>query len=150
MILSDYYKLERLPEFSNNRTPRYDTTFSTGSYTLFENIAAKSRVKRFFVYYNGLPDTFSDRAHNKAERAITNKKNISSVFIPYLDAPLYGYGDVKGSLDAILFVFSADYNRMELFIARGYKSNARALFQRLIDGGLNNEIKALRDLSSNC
>ena len=147
MILTDYYSLERLPENMSKRTPRYDTTASTGSYPLFESMAARSRVKRFFCYYNGLPDSFSNRAHQKAERAITNTKNISSVFIPYLDKPLYGYGDVKGSQDAILFIFSADYTRLELFIARGYRSNARALFQRFLDGGLNSELEILRGLA---
>lgn len=147
MILTDYYCLDRLPENMNKRTPRYDTTASTGSYPLFESMAAKSRVKRFYCYYNGLPDSFSDRAHQRAERAITSTQNISSVFIPHLDKPLFGYGDVKGSQDAILFLFSADYTRMELFIARGYKSNARALFQRFLGGGLNNELEILRGLT---
>lgn len=144
MILSDYYRLERLPEFAQNRTPRFDCTASTGSYQAFEAMAAKSRVKRFYCYYNGVPDTFSDHARTKADRAITNSQNISSVFIPNLDKPLLGYGDVKGTNDAILFTFAPDYNSMEIFIARGYKSNARALFNHFQNGDLNGEAEAIR------
>lgn len=149
MILTDYYSLERLPEFLKNRTPRYDCTSSTGEYPPFEDIANKSRVKRFFCYYNGVPDSFSDRARNKAERAITNTKNISSVFIPILHKILLGYGDVKGTQDALLFVFSSDYSKMEIFVARGYKYNSKRLFNLLFDNELIDEMNRLRSRAIN-
>lgn len=145
MIITDYYKLERLPEYLENKTPRYDCTASTRSYPMFQQMAAKSRVKRFFCYYNGVPDTFSDRARNQADRTITNTRNISSVFIPNVSKPLLGYGDVRGSRDAILFVFSADYSVMELFVARGYKFNQRSLYNHLVNGGLDTEIAQIRN-----
>lgn len=147
MILSDYYKLERLPEFANRKTPRYDCTASTGRYPLFERMAAASRVKRFFCYYNGIPGSFSDIARQQAERAITNTKNISSVFIPDLHSPLYGFGDVKGTLDAILFIFSPDYQTMEIFISRGNKMNQRGVYNLLVSGQLNGELAALRGVA---
>lgn len=145
MILTDYYKLERLPENANKRTPRYDCTLSTKSYRAFEEMAARSRVKRFFCYYNGIPDTFSDRARAQAERAISNSNNISSVFIPDLQRSHLGFGDVKGSNDAILFLFSKDYSTMELFISRGNKSNQQSLYHYMTEGKLANEMKYLRD-----
>jgi len=148
MILTDYYKLERLPEFAKNKTPRFDCIASTGEYPLFENMAARSKVNRFFCYYNGIPGTFSSKAKQNAERAITNTKNISSVFIPNLKKPLLGFGDVKGTQDAILFVFSPDCIAMEVFIARGYKNNKRGLYNLLVDGELNGEIEIIRNRTS--
>ncbi len=149
MILTDYYMLERLPEFLKNRTPRFDCTASTGEYPPFEDIASKSRVKRFFCYFNGLPNSFSEKAKNKAERCITNTKNISSVFIPVLNKHWLGYGDVKGTQDALLFVFSWNYSRMEIFVARGYKNNQKRLFNLLYDNELMEEMDKLRDRTVN-
>ena len=149
MILTDYYRMVRLQEYANNKTPRFDTIASTGEYPRFEQMAAKSRVKRFYCYYNGIPDSFSNRAREQAERAITNTKNISSVFIPNLNKPLFGYGDVKGTQDAILFVFSADYSLMEVFIARGYKPHQKALYASMMRGDLNTEMSRIRQAAIN-
>ena len=149
MILTDYYRMVRLQEYANNKTPRFDCIASTGEYPMFEKMASRSKVKRFYCYYNGIPDSFSYRAKEKAERAITNTTHISSVFIPNLKRPLCGYGDVRGTQDAILFVFSADYNLMEVFIARGYKSQQRALFSSMMRGELNAEITKIRQAAIN-
>lgn len=145
--LTDYYKLRRLPEYAENKTPRFDCVSSTGSYPQFEFIAQRSRVKRFFVYYNGIPDSFSSNAKNNAERAITNTRNISSVFIPTLNKPFLGYGDVRETQDAILFIFSYDYMEMEIFIARGLKNNQKQLYNLLYDNELFDEITILREKS---
>lgn len=142
--LTDYYRLRRLPEFAENKTPRYDCIASTESYPHFELIAQRSRVKRFFFYYNGVPGTFSNHAKEKAERVITNTRNISSVFIPSLNKPHLGFGDVHGTLDALLFIFSSDYTEIELFVARGYKSNQKQLYNLLYDNELMDELNTLR------
>ena len=147
MILTDYYKMERLPEFAGHKTPRFDTVASTGDYPLFESISSRSKVKRFFCYYNGIPDSFIKEAKMKAERAISNTGNISSVFIPIANKSWYGHGDVKGTTDAILFVFSFDYQSMELFIARGRKYNQKQLYNLLYDGELNVEMDRLREMA---
>ena len=149
MILTDYYRLVRLQEYAQNKTPRFDGIASTGEYPKFEEMAARSKVKRFYCYYNGIPDSFSNRARQKAERAITSTKNISSVFIPNINKPLFGFGDVKGTQDAILFVFSADYNLMEIFIARGYKHQQRALYNAMVKGELSAEIYKIRQMAIN-
>ena len=147
--VTDYYLMERLPEFMKNKTPRFDCTASTGSYPLFEEMANKSRVKRFFCYYNGLPNSFSQHAKNNAEMAITNTKNISSVFIPTMNKCWLGYGDVKGTQDALLFVFNGDYTRMEIFVARGYKNNRKGLFNLLYDNELADQLDRLRERAIN-
>lgn len=148
MRITDYYRLRILPENEGKKTVRFDTVASSGSYPLFESMAEKSKVKRFFCYYNGVPDTFSDRARQKAERAITKSScNISSVFIPNQNKSHLGYGDVKGTQDALLVVFSADYHTMELFIIRGEKFNQRALYGLMATGQLNQEIQYFRNNS---
>ena len=150
MRITDYYRLRILPENEGKRTVRYDTVASSGSYQLFENMAAQSRVKRFFCYYNGVPNTFSDIARNNAERALTKSRcNISSVFIPDQNIPRLGYGDIKGTLDALLVHFSTDYKQMELFIIRGEKFNQRALYNLMATGRLNQEVHIFRGKAKN-
>ena len=141
MILTDYYKLEELRQLKSHR---FDTVASTGGYPPFEAIAARSKGGRFYCYYNGVPDTFNSKAQRKADRAITCTKNISSVFIPDLSNPLMGYGDVRGTADALLFLFSEDYTGLEILVARGYRNNSRNLYNLLADGGLDDEIAILR------
>jgi hypothetical protein len=141
MILTDYYQMQEIKPLKSHR---FDCTASTGEYPPFETMAARGREKRFFCYFNGVPDSFSANAHRKADRAITNSESISSVFIPDLENPLYGYGDTKGTNDALLFLFSQDYKQLEIFIARGYKNNVKGLFQLFCDGELANEIEVLK------
>ena len=141
MILTDYYKLQELRQLKSHR---YDTVASTGGYPPFEAIGARSKGGKFHCYYNGVPDTFNSDAHRKADRAITCTKNISSVFIPDLTNPLIGYGDTRGTTDALLFLFSGDYTQLEILVARGYRNNSRNLYNLLADGGLDDEITLLR------
>lgn len=140
--LTDYYKMAKLPNCKSKL--RFDCTASTGGYESFEQRALNCRDKRFKFYYGGTPDTFSATAQRKADRAITDGTNISSVFITDLDKPLLGYGDINGTNDAVLFLFAEDYRAMELFIARGLKNNVKGLYNLFADGELDEEINALR------
>lgn len=141
MILTDYYLLQEIKPLKSHR---FDCVASTGEYEPFETIAQRSKVKRFFCYYNGVPSTFSADAQRKADRAITNGDNISSVFIPDLENPLKGYGDTKGTNDGLLFLFSEDYKQLEIFVARGYKNNIQNLCNLFLDKELDDEITALK------
>lgn len=141
MILTDYYKMIEIKPLKSHR---FDCVASTGEYDFFEDIAQRARDKRFFFYYTELPVSFSAHAQRRAERVITNKTNISSVYIQDLQDPLKGWGDVIGTEDAILFLFSDDYKEMELFIARGYKNNVQGLFGLFQEGELDEEIKNIR------
>ena len=141
MKLTDYCKMQELKIVKSHR---YDCVASTGGYEPFELIVQRSKVKRFFLYYNGVPDTFSANAQRKADRAITNTNNISSVYIPDLDNPLKGYGDTNGTNDALLFLFSEDYKQIEIFVARGLKNNVKNLFNLFLDGELEDEMNELR------
>lgn len=137
MIITDYYKMEEQKQLKSHR---FDCVASTGEYDTFEAIAQRARDGRFFVYYTEPPESFSGHPQRKAERVITNKTNISSVYVPDIQNSLIGWGDVKGTEDAILFRFSEDYKVMELFIARGYKNNVQALFTLFKEGELDEEL----------
>lgn len=141
MRLTDYYCMEVIKPMKSHR---FDCTVSTGTYPTFEAMATRSRDKRFFCYYNGVPDSFNATAQRKADKALTNGKSISSVYTPDLNNPLCGYGDVKDTQDAIILVFSGDYNKLEIFVGRGLKNNQRDLYYLFVDGELDEEIDRLR------
>lgn len=145
MILTDYYKLQRLSQFANNKTPRFDCVGSTQSYELFEQIADSSKVKRFFCYYSPNGDgAITANRKRMADMRIFNRGNISSVYVPDLEFNHIAFGDVKNTNDALTFIFSDEGNTMELFIARGYKNNNYAIYDQVKEGELDHELNCLR------
>ncbi len=141
MKLTDYYLFKEIKVVKSHR---YDCVASIGEYEPFKEIAAHSKDKRLFLYCNKVPETFKAEARRKATYAITNGKNISSVFIPNFEQPLKGYGDMKGTGDGLLFLFSADMKAIEVFVARGYKHCISNLCTLFLDDELDDEIKTLR------
>jgi len=140
MILTDYYKGEHLP---NAAKTRYDVTASTGGYEHFE---AKLKTKKggLSFYFGDAPDRWHFSCKDKPDKAITKGDNISSVFVPDITLP-YAYGDNNHTSDAILLIFSNDWQVIEIFIARGQKNNKRNLYHLLYDGELDGEIEILRN-----
>jgi hypothetical protein len=142
MILTDYYKLERLPE-TKSKT-RLDCTASSQSYPEFE--AMRNKLHELFMYFGDVPENFKADVKRRADKALTKGKNISSVFIPNIAVP-FGFGDIINTNDALLFVFNTDFSQIELFVARGQRNNSRALYYLLTDGELNDEMEILRKQS---
>lgn len=141
--LTDYYLMR---EIIIRKSHRFDCVASTGCYELFEEIGRKSRVKRFYCRYDKAPDTFSAHAKRKADMALLGpKKSISSVFILDKDYPLMGCGDIKDTDDALLFIFSEDGKQLEIFVARGGNNLRYTLWQYMIAGDLDEEMRILRD-----
>lgn len=148
MILTDYYKFERL-ENQKSKT-RIDCTASTESYNSFEEL--KNKKEELFVYMGDNTYTKAG-ADRKADLALSRTKHISSVYVPDVNKPL-GYGDVKGTADAILFILH-NYQLVdgviqagavvEVFIARGQRHNRASLFNILDDGELDEEMANLRN-----
>ncbi|MDD3322916.1 MAG: hypothetical protein PHS59_15875 [Paludibacter sp.] len=97
----------------------------------------------FFFYFGDVPDRFGGDIHRKADKAITKTKNISSVLVPDIEQR-FGYGDVRGTNDALLFLFNDDFTQIDVFVARGQRNNKRQLYLLLADGELNNEIEQLK------
>lgn len=145
MILTDYYLMQELKQTKSNRI---DCVYSTKSYEPFETIARRSRNGKFYCYVVDAPNILKTTENKRyGDKSITNGKNISNIKIPNLDFPLYGYGDTKGTQDALLFIFNDDYKTLEIFVARGLKNNQFGLWQRLIDGDLDEEMTNLRNIA---
>ena len=140
MILTDYYKGEHLPETAKSR---YDVTASTGGYDPFEGKLRNRKGQQFF-YLTDAPDRWHFSGKDRPDKAISRGDNISSVFVPEPSLH-FGFGDVKGTQDAALFIFSADWKTIEIFISRGQKNNRRGLYTLLCDQQLDHEIETLRN-----
>lgn len=160
-VLTDYYKFERV---ATKAKMRLDCTASTESYPELEekrstkvNRATEKRdatnVGDLVIYFGDVPDNFGGNVHRKADKSITIKgKNLSSVYVPDPESG-FGYGDFRGTADALLFAFQ-DCNVVdgrlqagaviEVYIARGESKNRVPLYNLLSDGELDEEMEALR------
>ena len=164
MIFTDYYRFER---FNLMAKSRMDCVASTKSYPEFEEKRACKGIKQsskrdatnidgLSCYYGKVNDNFGGNIHRKADMAITTKgKNLSSVFVPDINFNI-GFGDVRGTSDAIIFVFKAlnvidgrivTGGIIEMFIARGKSKECRALYNLVCDGELDDEMNNLRGLA---
>ncbi len=140
MILTDYYKGEHSPDAAKTR---FDVTASTGSYEPFETKLKNKKGEQFF-YFGDAPERFRFSGKDRPDKAITKGDNISSVFVPDITLS-FGYGDINHTSDAILLIFSNDWQTIEIFIARGQRNNRRNLYHLLCDHELENEINELRN-----
>jgi hypothetical protein len=140
MILTDYYKGEHLPEAAKTR---YDVTCSSGSYEHFET-KLKTKKGGLSFYFGDVPGHFRFSGKDRPDKCITKKDNISSVFVPDVTLP-FAYGDINNTSDAIILIFSNDWQVIEIFISRGQRNNRRNLYTLLSDGELDHEIENLRE-----
>lgn len=145
MKMTDYFCFEEKRVIKSHRL---DCTASTGGYEPIENKkkTGRDKVERLYCYLTGIPDSFSANAKRKADMAITDGDNSwSSIYTPDTENPLMGYGDMAGTNDALLFLFSADYKKMEVFVVRGGKNNQKMLHTMFVDGELDEDIEHLRE-----
>ncbi len=147
MILTDYYRFEKLP---NQRSRlRIDCTASTHSYQPLEIL--RNKTGDLFLYIGDNTHTKAGKKR-KADLALSRTEHISSIYNPDLDLP-YWYGDMNGTTDAFLFVhLNTEFINggiqagavIELFVARGQRSNRSQLYNILSDGELDEEMNVLR------
>ena len=144
MIVTDVYKAQKLTDAES----RYDVDNSTQEYELFESLLINKRkynVGGLSFNYVPRPASFKGIDGRKTEMAITKGNvNISSIHVPDLQKNQIGYGDVNGTNDALIAIFSNDHKTIELFIARGYKNDVLALYEEIKAGFLDAEIEAIR------
>lgn len=161
-ILTDYYKFCRV---ATKAKLRLDCVASTESYPEFEEKratkATRATEKRdatnvgdLVVYFGDVPEQFGGDVHRKADKSITIKgKNLSSVYVPDPSNNL-AYGDVRGTADALLFVFDGFEvvngaiqagATIEIFVARGKSKDRVPLYNLLSDGELDEELSDLRE-----
>lgn len=147
MILTDYYRFEKLPNQKSKL--RIDCTASTSSYNPLE--ALRNKAGDLFVYIGDNTHTKAGK-ERKADLALSKTTHISSVYNPDLKLP-YWYGDMKGTTDAFLFVHKNTVfinggiqtgAVIELFVARGQRNNRSQLYNTISDGELDEEMNALR------
>lgn len=159
-ILTDYYCFEKVALKSKTRL---DCTASTMSYPEFEDKRAtkptKGTDKRdatnigdLIIYLGDVPEQFGGNAQRKTDKSISIKgKNLSSVYVPDITNN-YAYGDVKGTADALLFVFDDMQivdgciisGAVEVFVARGKSHDKVGLYNLLCDCELDEEMTELR------
>jgi len=148
MILTDYYKGEKLTDAKC----RFDITTSTGEYDLFEILLINKR--KFNI--GGLSFNFALQPETHGGKKVDNilskgSHSITKVFRPNLENNL-AYGDINGSNDGCIIVFNHDYKKtgitsIEIFIARGTRSDKDGLWNLFSDGELTHEVEALRKRS---
>lgn len=148
MILTDYYRFEKLPNQKSKM--RIDCTASTGSYNPLESM--RNKHNDLFLYLGD--NTYTKAGEKrKADLALSKTTHISSIYNPDVEKP-YWYGDMKGTADALLFVYRGfalvdgrivQGARIEVFIARGQRNNRATLYNLFSDGELDSEIEMLRN-----
>ena len=145
-ILTDYYKGIKDP----TKKTRFDIVNSTCSYGLFEKQLVNKKQPNaggLSFYLVDRPGHFSGRWQRRTDKAITKADwSISSIIVPDPNN-LIGYGDLKDNPDALLFLINKDWTEIEIFIARGQKNNQLNLYQLCVDGELDDEINALREIA---
>jgi hypothetical protein len=146
MILTDYYKGAKLTDAKS----RFDINNSTGEYDLFESLLINKRgfnVGGLSFNCVSRPDRWKKK--NSGLAITKGSHNITSLIRP--DVTLNNaFGDINGTSDGCIIVFNPDFKEsgiitIEIFIARGTKNDVNGLWDLLIDGELNPEMKILRD-----
>lgn len=148
MILTDYYRFEHLPE--QKAKSRVDEVLKGGiGYPYLEN--KRNKKGELFLYCGTGEQYVTARNERRGKMVMNRDGHITSVFFPNEEFPL-GYGDVKGTNDALLFIFSqipvngeiGKGKGFDLFVARGEKADSQLLYESLINGDLDAEIETLR------
>jgi len=132
----------------------------TGNYkglTFFVN------TKGQFFLYKTIPDSFIEADRKRiSEWSLTSKSiNLSSIYIDDIEHFEIGYGypnpnkflgkkRVPNPLfefrnDAYLFIMNKDLSEIELLVIPDGRNLIRSYYQKLLDGGFNNEIRELRN-----
>lgn len=162
MILTDYYKFERVATKAKHRM---DCTASTNSYPEFED-RRKAKAQRetekrnainvgdLLIYWVAPDGHIRADRKRKADRSITiNSDNLSSVYNVQRDNDCwFAFGDFKGTADALLFIYNVtEVNAtiqagsvIEVFVARGWADKCNMLCNLYSDGELDEEIETLR------
>ena len=160
-ILTDCYIFKRVATKSKTRL---DCVASTESYPEFEEKRSTRQTREtekrdglaigdLIVYFGDVPEVFGGSVHRKADKALTIKgKNLSSIFVPD-PSNNFAYGDVRGTADALIFVFrgfdlvNGEIRKgasLQVFVARGKSKDRVPLFNLLSDGELDEEMSELR------
>ena len=137
--LTSYYKFQRTTGKS-----RYDCIESTFDYPHFENILRnkiKYNVGGLSLNLGEVPEYFNNVRH-RATQAITRGSNISKLFLFDLQNPCVFYGDAQDTDDCLIIV--CQNNEIEIFVAKGLKGIQQDVCYEFLNGGLFDEIEAVK------
>lgn len=162
-----YYNFTLLPdevraEYKIKSKARLDCVSFTdrvaGGYNGLTNFV--NNKGQLFVYKTPCRDFINTDSKRLAEWSLTgNGLNLSSIYIDDLDCPEIGYGypnDKRllsnGSQnplfpfrnDGYLFIIYKDYSEIELIVIPDGRNLISSYYQRMIDGGFDDEIRELR------
>lgn len=146
MILTDYIKAEK----AEGKKYRFDVISSTDTHDYLSGIIVNKRnPNQGGESFNLVPRPEKYRDSVMSDKAITKgSENISSIYIPNIEQTI-GFGDIKGTNDAIIFCWELDQESniifIELFIARGQKHNKKNLYFLFTDGELITDINDLKN-----
>jgi hypothetical protein len=137
-LIDAYYKFEK-PDNASSKT-RFDLAAFTETYEAIH----KTNSKGLVTIYLSEPDNIRASRRRLPDKRITNCKgnHVSGIFLPEPEQPRIGYGDIKGTTDALLVLMNE--KSLEIFIAKGKKHSISGLYYLMIDGELDAEIESLR------
>jgi len=99
--------------------------------------AGKDRTGKKIIYMN---DYTGKRALNCPKKMIGAENPISGLHEPDSDRPGFGYGDIKGTEDAILTIRDMEAGTLKVMVYPGKKESAFILFQNWSNGGVSESI----------
>ncbi len=164
-----YYKLENLPDEVKKANKirskaRLDCTKYTdllGNYKGLINFVNKKNQLNF--YLTPARDFVSCESKRIAEYSLTGGGlNFTSLYIEDLDMPYFAYGTANANkklangeenpmfayrMDGYLFIINPDYTIIELFIIPNGRNLISSYYQKLLDGGFDDEIDNLRKIA---
>lgn len=136
-----------------------------GGYNGLTFFVNQKRFKgQLFFYKTNARDFVSSDSKRLAEWSLTNDGlNFSSIYIEDLDSPEFGYGYPNANRtlkngqpnplfpfrnDGYLFIINKDYTQIEVFIIPDGRNLITSYYQKMIDGGFDDEVRELREKAS--
>ncbi len=137
-IFSDYYEFCRV----EGKKTRYDAHISTQSHPLLE-VLLKNKIGGRTIYLVDRPAQWEGSLERRSDKALTKgDQNVSSLLLP--DPSLnIGYGDIKGTDDAIIIAHFDNWQWFGLYICRGQKNNKLNIYQLVCDNEFVDEMYEL-------
>ena len=163
-MITGYFKFEKLPDdikatFKIRSKARLDCTFYAGQYKGLTNLVNQKGMLFFFL--TAARDFVQADSKRIADYSLTNGSiNLTSLYIEDLDYSQFADGtpNAKRFLangegnplfqfrnDGYLFEVNADYTLIEMFVIKDGRNLISAYYQKLIDGGLDDEINLSRE-----
>lgn len=171
-MIGTYYKFEALPDDVKAQNKirskaRIDCTkhfdnLQSGYKGLTKFVNHKGQL---YLYKTPARDFINTDSRRLAEWSLTGDGlNLSSIYIDDIDFPEYGYGYPNANRllkngtpnplfefrnDGYLFIMNKDYSQIELLVFIDGRNLINSYYQKMIDGGFDDELIKLRQQATN-